>query len=1325
MNPTSALLTPVYAQFKHEYPENPIDLPPAVEVAKRRLLRKSDSFALKNPATFAAAHPHANGSFSAVLKKTQDVALSVLKWAADTRVVVFCAAGILKISRSAITWGGPSESSIKQMDRVIEELSGQPQLAKIIHATAPLVARLLQQQLIKLNLYEGLNLFLKEEHTSLTGLVDFLMSKMYSNIARSIKNSSIETYEGAKQNVTFVDVVSCLIKVVNAHLPHIRVCVESVEKITDPQKREKKLCELFTHLVDDFLLLALPQGEKELPIADLGFISQKFWGKIKTRLLPLIFLDVYKQLARPLKCEAKPSLLARQGGESLVSLAELLGEKAGEVLPTLCVSDNSSVFSSSFMGMVTESFTSSLRISEAVKHWLRDWIRGEISALGQSTNSDIKNMWMFFGAYLEPVLIHIFYHMSGMPASPTPFKGVTPDALGIMTMRVLTVCSSFFNASHTAIEERIAALKSAKKDFLNDQILLNLFLPLTEDLIHMMGLERPECWPLPDFLKDVAHKHLKEKLPRFLLKQYLAMTNSQVSDKETREKLRSIVFDSRNLEDPAITTKVVTALHQKGVSGSTSLFTEFYQALWHSSGTENIAKALEAMCAAVANDSVNAAMRHFGINSQPILNVNSNRFMSQATQYSKKWVESTLLGILVNVLESVDNKTQFNETGHAKQFLLLNVIQGLVGIFDRGLAHVTDKIKNIPYHPIKEQRLYSQEIRNVFAPLADELHALSGINPLNLLPLDGLPSAENVKEMLWTAVRMTVLPDFLATIYSEISSWMNQQQRTQAQLEQCYHTTHPKWAAHVLAKYTTDFIRHYLRAYSKDTSEAFLKTLLDYMTNSDAAHSAENAALLRNQSAAIRAMLDNNVRQFGESYDVQVVHLWPALTLYLEAIFSKIIAGISKTIQEAQDVNPDLLIDLAIGMLGDMAEYFKVINRVIGECGKGSNSQLPSSVILAAFGSHLHGGVPLDPEACEEEKQRVRLEGHFIPLTNKLLELANLSASDFPLPSALKEPIMELVLGKILPNALMQANLTILEPRVLDALLLNFIQTLHEALKEIDSNPKKAMAVVEREVDPKQKALNATCGSLVLQLVKLIPDSMVQYVFMKEKVQNMSAETIGESLMPYLSRFKILKLVDMILFYGMLNFHPSRWVGKEGSEELRPLKAIKGPDGTFEFKSAPKFKFVFPETQAAVNEAKVKLESDAQKTHTLLRNKFTETISDQLRIKMWNYIKSLWDNFQSILDDFIERAFPGKGLKVKAVIDTIFHKIFIDMIGAVIAFFIVPMINKIQYFIDRGYIEKRAESLIKSLHSETIEHLIYKWTDRLIISLSLSPHRGV
>lgn len=1248
--------------------------------------------------------------YSGVHLKTADLPQSahksntLIKKVFDTRAGRWLAEKLYRGVRIFKLFGFQKKQS--KVNNSIDELSGSLHLSKAIHALTPFLAKLIKETLVVQ--YKGLSELLEKEHCTIQSLIEILLSQIYVNIAKNIN----ETSEGRKGPVQLLDIVGSLCALVNSHLPRINAAYDTTAKIADPIKRERKLAQLFVPLVEDFLQIALPKGTVQLPFNKVPLLSNWAWNNLhatlQTEYLPKLFLEAYRQMSDPLNGDKKKALQSMPGGDSLASLAELSGRKTGENLPNIFTDDNepSKGALPDFMKSFAKILSPLFQGSEKLQEWLGNWTAQQIVDIAKTDNHDINQLRMLLGGYVEPLLVHVFFNLADLPAKKV-WKGHDPDALSVILIRLFSLYSAFLNKNGNAIESRLEALKVTKNKPEHDETLLQIFAFFARDLFVMMGLDKPEMFPVPSFLQNIVAENLYEFAPRFLLRQYLAVKGTINDDDPTRKKLRSLMFDPANLGKKEVAVQVISTLHAKGETVD-NMFEEFYQNLWDASGTESVVQTMEKMCKVFASELVGSILRKFGVGTQTVLISRENTVMHQTITYLNKLVESMLLEAVISIIETTNEKVPQAEGVHPKRVFPLQIILRLSGMVQRGLHNVDQKLCVAATIAKKDKRLFDQMARQAFTNLAAEFYEARGKNFLANLPLSGLPAEGTIKNVLWSSIKETLLPDLLRIVYSEMTAWHYEMQRSLETLERLYHTSHPLWASRVLSQFVSDWLRNYLTNSSDDAAKALVHSILHYFNNGKGIDGKVAKLDIEDRLPEVQALAGENLRGVGISEAQQLENLWPTITIYVEGIVAKFLAEISKTVSDIETENPDFLVDMAITMLKDTAEYFEAANKVSEDSEQSKNNPL-----LAALGTDVHDGVPLDPKASPDEKERVRLQGHFIPLAAKLFDLANITIDDLPIPSGFRTQLGELILTKFLPKAMLQSSSKILEHSMRDALMLKFVQTLHAALNSIKPVKEETADEPKNPQEPKQKHLIETCGTVVRELASRIPDTMVQYVFMKEKVKNMSAEAIGEAMMPHLSKWTLLHLMDAGIYHGLPKFHPSYWKGKAGRENLIPRKAAIKPDGKMEIREATKFKFVFLKTPAEFEAELLQKTEEARKTRLKLRDDFTSTISSQLLAKTWAGIKSLWTGLQVHFDDFFERIFGHKGLKFKSFVDKVLHKVFFDIIGTAIQFLTLPFIKLMQYIIEKNYINKRSEDIIEGFHSDALEHLMYKWTDAL------------
>ena len=94
--------------------------------------------------------------------------------------------------------------------------------------------------------------------------------------------------------------------------------------------------------------------------------------------------------------------------------------------------------------------------------------------------------------------------------------------------------------------------------------------------------------------------------------------------------------------------------------------------------------------------------------------------------------------------------------------------------------------------------------------------------------------------------------------------------------------------------------------------------------------------------------------------------------------------------------------------------------------------------------------------------------------------------------------------------------------------------------------------------------------------------------------------------------------------------------------------------------------------------------------------------------------KEVWSTLQRVLDDFIERQFQQKGVRMKASLDLVCRKVFVELIGSVLGYIFWPLIQLVGLLIKKIYIDARSDDIIENLHADNLENLFYRSIDTVI-----------
>lgn len=1204
-----------------------------------------------------------------------------------------------KACRTLLMTGAPSAGVRKKQQATVYTVSGSPQLAKAVPDIASFLAEGIHGLLVDPNSEQIMNNFFKGEKQTLKSLLEDLLPTLYINLSKYASEHSGNEYRDLEGGFTPVKAVSVIVQMFNTHFPHITTRIAAIDKIRDPEKFEKKFRDLFTPLVDDIIAAFFPNGPQDFPLLEIPFFTKSVWSKFKHLYLPNLLIDLYTQFRAPHFVMPKEKLAAMPNGHLLVSFAETMATSAPELIPQIFVDQ-------AFLSSISDHLKGFFEGSDHLKNWLATWVSSVIGSFGKSQDPEIKKIWTFFASYLEPFLVHIFIHLAEKDSMEKE-QGATEDAIGTM-IRKLTLClCQFFDGHKAAIDTYIESHATSSENFSAKPEFIALMKPLSDSLLKICGLERADLLPLPVCLQKIIYGLLQEHLPRFLAKQYHAIKGAPMDDAIARRRLRSFFFDDRNIQNPQVTVKVVSALFAIK-DESNPAFEEFFRKLWKESGTEDFVQWLESILKLVSVEIADSLVASLNLGKE-----SKSLFLKQITQFLSSFCETALVKIFADFLDS--SKDACFKTKPSSDMCLLNVFKSVVDLFSKHLKGMGHRIQKMQSEESK-----NAERRDIFKGLAKDIQEFCPSNPLTHLPFDGLPGGESLKSLLWDKVKLIVLPEFLSRTYLECTSWISQKEKTTQKIDKYFHTTHPFWSSKLFSQYASDRLRNFLESGSDNCAHLLLYSIRQHFENSKSPDKAIAVNYLLKHHAKAKKTISSMLKIIAKGNNKSLDQIWVALVNYLDSSFMEFFKNLSANLQEIEEKNPDLMVDLASGLLKDAADYFKTLNRITSQNNAEHAFKLSERDVILGFGfdMNLHRGIPYDFSASESEKEAFRIQKSYIPRTRKILKLANIKMEDLPVPSFLRSVFGEVLTKKLLPLVFLQADRTLLEPPMRDILMLKFVQTLYATLNAITFPTNNE--IIEEFIthqDPKQKRLNESCGAVVLELVKLIPDTMVQYVFMKEKVKNISAAALGEAIMPLLSKWTLLQVVDAILYSSITGLHPSKWEGKAGRETLVPRKLFTRPDGKTGIKKANRFKFIFPITPKEI-QAELDFKTlEARRVSLQLRDAFTQTISSQMVLKIQQVVKSTWDYHQIQIDDFAKKYLPSFILPFKRFVDSCFHIIFIDVIGSILELATSPVFKLIKLIIEKMYIDHRSDEMIKNLHSEGFDILLYRWVDTFLDTL--------
>ena len=69
------------------------------------------------------------------------------------------------------------------------------------------------------------------------------------------------------------------------------------------------------------------------------------------------------------------------------------------------------------------------------------------------------------------------------------------------------------------------------------------------------------------------------------------------------------------------------------------------------------------------------------------------------------------------------------------------------------------------------------------------------------------------------------------------------------------------------------------------------------------------------------------------------------------------------------------------------------------------------------------------------------------------------------------------------------------------------------------------------------------------------------------------------------------------------------------------------------------------------------------------------------------------------------------------MLDRIFRKVFIDLIGTAIQFIFYPLTKFFQYLLEKIYVDRKSDDIIENVHTDDLEMLVHKLTSTIMSAL--------
>lgn len=1230
----------------------------------------------------------------------------------------------IKAAENIAFWSFNPAEIQSQNKATLKQLTGNDNLHNALTSLAPFIANLIQKEAIESKLGQGmLSELARGEKPFIMQLLQTLLPKTIINVHAHMKANSPEGPANENYDPT-LDILTHLFSVINTNFEKIHPLIQEAEA---QGKSKEEIRKIFAGLVQELLAMAMPHGKEDLPV--ISKLQGYLWDFIQDSFLPDQLYDLYHQFMDPQLQSKKAKLAAHNGSGNLVKLADMASEMAVGSLPKAIAKQNETIASIA----IKEVFIGQEAQGPEVKAWLGNLIK----ELGKSKNPELQKVWKFVGNSIEPIVAHVFLNLVE-EAKKKAGKGKEPKDIAFdITNQMLTLFTEFVDANKSKLDARLGEIEQfigVEPD--EDPEFVAMFKPLSDKMLAMAGLDKPENFPAAGMVRAVALPAIADGIPKLLAKGYRDMANAPKDRVQYQARLRQVLNPNES---------------QEGVLAQKS---------------ETVAQHLEKLCGFMAGSITKVVTKYLNGNT-PLKMEKDSQAQAVWGDFVKKNLETLLLKVMVNYAERTPEVIRAPEGGHPKALLPANMVVRLADVMGKKLKEAKPRMDNA--EKIVDPKLRNKAMRKAMRPLANELLSMFGPKEKESL-LKDLPLPMAAGEQVLTALEKQLLPDLLVEMYQDTTAWEREVGACREQLFAYYKTTHVQEACHVIAQYVADFVPHLLSTSHEDLAATIFKVLEKQLAESGITEANELTAYLKSHPEEVMALLAENMKALGESQDPAIKALNPVIHDQMEAVLLKVFANLSKKIYDKENpagahYQQEFLSNAAISLMKVMSDHLRKVNSVQRRNGVNHAHELSQEQLLKAFGSALHGGVPNSPEALQaqkkiaEAKQIIRAElkviqkgrpenlaearrkikaakavikkeqeivnesrkkNFFIPFTNELMKLLEIDdPNNLPFPAPIREEILELVKNNLLPEVLMKLYELILDPNTLNKIVLNTLDTFNETMEQIareeKENPGRVSVQDPVPEDDLQKKMNLACGQLVLEMVEMMPNSLTNKFFKSEGIRKMAAEKVGEAVRRQLSQnWTMMKIIDKGIVSGLPNFRDGEWEGKAG-QEVFTAKKFSVETGEKQAVTEA-LKFSFPKTEAEIEADDIKKMLDEEVTARKVKRTMVKTVTKQAKTHMKAAFVDKWRTFQSFVDTKIEKLFGSKGKAVKDFCDKICSAVVFTGLGTVLKIIGWP-IYKATWFLIELYIGHRAKHILKNMHMSIHENMLYKASETILDAL--------
>jgi hypothetical protein len=1011
-------------------------------------------------------------------------------------------------------------------------------------------------------------------------------------------------------------------------------------------------------------------------------------------------------------------------------IKEKICDKVWEALPS--IEDVRNLVKNEKNGTVISEITSPLIEKESTFNtWLRKQIKNLLLKMG-STNKEF--LWNLFTESVAGILEHIVIYKK----THAPNDNIE-NILELIVNQFTGSLSNFQKIHRTAIQKQFYELKDKGIKPQENKEFRNSFIPLCENFLNNFGIKREGGGVLERSISKLVLKYLPGKLAEY----YQESLVIQESIEKAEIKLKTILKDESNQKNEIIIKQIENICHVISEKMTEVISENLYNSM------------IEQIVSEKMNKTVDSNQK-----------ISIHRFKATFTKEAKELVRPEIIKAQIPLIkQQVYSLLIQSLSNYLEQLALKNIntmspekiFEEIGKTLDSRLKADAAVIKKASLVQNPEKRKIA--LREAFLPLTEELISLvvpSAHKNELIIPLE-IPFANLIEES-WQEYQSQIIPDLFGKMYTSSTTWTSEIEKSKEVLRAQTKKDYAAEACRVMAEWTQSFIPAFMIRIERDLTNGIYDAAAKYLEQTGNKEGLSVQEFIEQNEEEIKKRFAESCFDFFAP-DGQVVSATKLVTKeFIEGAYLKIFSNLTVKINDAQGrvskEQKDFMVTLGISLLDTANKHFGAIITSMNKEKKSAAFEVSHETFIKDFEEKrvLNPGIPQDMEIytlikelskkLESERrtmmklsdpvkrekcleriihlkrqlkeakaiQSKERQKFFAPFAKNCMDLSGIkSPEDIPCPLPHDSPLRQKLFIKfqeeLLPMVLEEIFEVAMDPNTRVKMALAGLKSVNDALDQMPTLKEELLA----KDDPMQRELNKVCGELVLQLVQLVPKSMIKAAFKIERVQELTAEMVGKSVRNYLgNELDIMKLLNQGIKDGMDSLHPGEWVlGEEG--QITFVARNESERGEFNFS------FPLNDRDEEVNIQKKMLIADKERKE--LRKAMVDTTHRVMSESFKSFLIAPLIKLKKIWDKCIDFVFGKYGPHIRNAFDQTGFKFIYRLLETFSFIFSFPF-KKLFWFFAEIHIGWKADEVIKSMQLDIHENLFYQLVNTFMDALN-------